>query len=125
MGAGCFRCTDSVKIFDTTDSFRIYNMIADRSDYLKPRGTITADSDVKNGAHVLTFCLDDFYKETIRLLPSGACLPSPIISEFDYDDSLSIKENLKMSSDSIFDLVQRLWYFWSLIPICVYHDIPL
>ena len=67
MGASCFKCTDSVKIFDMTDSVRIYNMIADRSNNLKPRGTITAESDVKNGAHVLTFCLDDFYKETIRL----------------------------------------------------------
>ena len=36
MGAECFTCTGSVKIFDTTDSDRIYDMIADRYDNLKP-----------------------------------------------------------------------------------------
>lgn len=36
MGADCFTCIGSVKIFDMTDSDRIYNMIADRYDILKP-----------------------------------------------------------------------------------------
>ena len=94
MGADCFKCTDSVKIFDMTDFVRIYDMVADRYDYLKPRGTITVEFDVKNGVLVLKFCLDDFYKET-RLWPSGACSPSPTISELDSvsDDSFSVKEN--------------------------------
>ena len=91
MGAGCFKCTDSVKIFDMTDSARIYEMIADRYDYLKPRGTIAAEFDEKNGVHVLTFGLDDFCKERIRLWPSGACSPSPTISEFDSVSGFSIK----------------------------------
>ena len=101
-----------------THSVRICDMIADRYDYLKPRGTITAEFNEKNGVHVLTFCLDDFYKETIRLSPSGAYSPSPTIYELDSTSDNSFqkkkKKNFKMCSDSISDLVQRLWYLWSL-----------
>ena len=94
MGAGCFKCTDSVKIFDMTDSVRIYDIISDRYDYLKPRGTVTFEFDEKNGVYVLMFCLNDFYKETKRLRRSSECSPSPTISEFDsvFDDSFSIEE---------------------------------
>ena len=43
-----------------------------------------------------------------RPWPSGACLPSPTISEFDFasDGSFSVKE---ISSESFFNLVHRLW----------------
>ena len=56
---------------------------------------MTPEFNEKNGVHVLTFCLDDFYKETIRLWPSGACSLSPTISELDSvsDDTFSVKEN--------------------------------
>ena len=62
MGAECFTCTGSVKIFDMTDSDRIYDMIADRYDNLKPWGTITAEFDEKNDVHVSTFSAECFYK---------------------------------------------------------------
>ena len=86
MGAACFIRTDSVKIFDVTDSARIYDTVADEYDYIKPLGTITAEFDEKCSVYILNICLDKFYKKTIRLWPSGAFSPSPKISssEFDY-----------------------------------------
>ena len=62
MGAECFTCTGSVKIFDMTDSDRIYDMMADRYDNLKTWGTITAEFDEKNDVHVSTFSAECFYK---------------------------------------------------------------
>lgn len=52
MGAACFKCTDSVKIFDVIDSIQMYDRIADEHNYIKPKGAITAEFDEKY-AHVL------------------------------------------------------------------------
>lgn len=52
MGAACFKCTDSVKIFDVIDSIQTYDTIADEHNYIKPKGAITAEFDEKH-AYVL------------------------------------------------------------------------
>ena len=95
MWAPCFKCTDSIKVFDVTDSVQMYDTIADEHNYIKPKGTITAEFDKKYNVYVLNFSLNKFHKETIRLWPSDACSPSPTISssEFDsvFDNSFSVE----------------------------------
>lgn len=43
MGASCFKCTDSVKIFDMNRFCSNLRHVAGWYDYLKPKGTITAE----------------------------------------------------------------------------------
>ena len=52
MGAACSICADSVKIFDMTDSVRIYDTVADEYDYIKLLGTITAEFDEKCSVYI-------------------------------------------------------------------------
>lgn len=84
--------------------------IAVRYDYLKPSETIAAGFDEKNSVHVLKFCLDDFYKETVKLWSSGECSPSPTISEFDSDDSkfLAIVFSIWSTDCGIFGLWKEM-----------------
>ena len=85
MGAICFKCTDSVKTFDVTESARTYDTIADEHDYIKSKATITAEFEEKRNVHVLNFCFDKFHNETIGLWPSSASGPSPTISSSQFD----------------------------------------
>ena len=52
MGAACSICADSVKIFDVTDSVRIYDTVADEYDYIKLLRTITAEFDEKCSVYI-------------------------------------------------------------------------
>ena len=64
MGLGCFK---SVDLLDVTNTVRLYYIISDEYDYLKPRRTIAMEYDAEMESYLLRILLETFLKETIDL----------------------------------------------------------
>ena len=66
MGLKCFKCW---KTCDLTDNVHLYDVISNKYEYLKPRGTISMEYDVNTESYILRVFLDKFLKETIEIQP--------------------------------------------------------
>lgn len=82
IGACCSK-SDAVKIFDMTDSVRIYDRISDEFDYLSPKGSAAVTYNEKFKTCVLDFCLNSFHNETVRIWSSSLRSPSPPVCSTD------------------------------------------
>ena len=67
MGLACLKYCKSVKLYDVTDTMHLYDVISNKYDYLKPRGTIAMEYDVDTESYILRISLHKFLKETIEM----------------------------------------------------------
>ena len=63
MGLKCFKCW---KPCDLTDN--LHDVISNKYEYLKPRGTISMEYDVDAESYTLRISSDKFLKKTIEIL---------------------------------------------------------
>ena len=63
----CLRCFKCWKPCDLTDNVRLHDVISNKYEYLKPRGTISMEYDVDTETYILKVSLDKCLKETIEI----------------------------------------------------------
>ena len=66
MGLKCFKCW---KTCDLTDNVNLHDVISNKYEYLKPRGTISMEYDGDTESYILRVLLDKLLKETIEIQP--------------------------------------------------------
>ena len=66
MGLKCFK---RWKPCNLTDNVHLYDVISNKCECLKPRGTISMEYDVDTESYKLRVSLDKCFKETIEIQP--------------------------------------------------------